>query len=472
MSTIPMTINGREVMAASSFDVIDPATGRAFASAPQADRAQLEEAMAAAQRAFSSWRRVEPAERQRIVAACADALLAAREPLARLLTQEQGKPIRAARHEVDETARWFRHYAGADLSDRVVQDDAGVLARVQRQPLGVVAAITPWNFPLLLAAMKLAPALVTGNVVVLKPSPFTPLATLEMGRLLARVLPAGVLNVVTGGNDLGAWMSVHPVVRKISFTGSVATGMAVAANAAADLKRVTLELGGNDAAIVLDDADPARIARGLLWGAFTNAGQICAGIKRVFVPETLHDAVAAALVETARGIRVGAGLDEAAQMGPVATRPQFERVGTLIAEALGDGAKALCGGVPEDRPGGGYFVRPTILSDTREGMRVVDEEQFGPVLPLLRYRDVDEALARANSGNFGLSASVWSGSEARARVVAAELDCGSTYVNTHLVIKPELPFGGVRWSGIGVENGEWVLDEYTHPKVLYVERTR
>ena len=248
------------------------------------------------------------------------------DDLAAILTAEQGKPLKAAAFEVAEMARWLEYSAGLDLPRAVLQDDEQGHAELVHRPLGVVAAITPWNYPLLLAGWKLGPALLAGNTVVLKPSPFTPLSTLALGRILAGVLPPGVLNVVSGGDELGAWMTSHPAVAKISFTGSVPTGKAVAAAAAPDLKRFTLELGGNDAAIVLDDADPAVIERGLFWGAFINNGQICAGIKRIYVPERLHGDVVEALAHRASRVRVGAGTDAGVQLGPIQNRPQFDRV--------------------------------------------------------------------------------------------------------------------------------------------------
>ncbi|MGA9918202.1 MAG: aldehyde dehydrogenase family protein [Paraburkholderia sp.] len=470
MSLYTMTIDGGDTPAASTFGVVNPATGEVFAQAPQCTREQLDDAMESATHAFVCWGASEDTVRRAALRNIADALTTAQDQLAELVTKEQGKPRGAAAFEVSETARWFRYFATLPLQSETVQDDAMGHAIVVRRPLGVIAAITPWNFPLLLLGMKLAPALLAGNTIVLKPSPYTPLSTLVAGRLIAGLLPPGVLNVVSGSDELGAWMTSHPAVRKISFTGSVATGKAVAGAASPDLKRFTLELGGNDAAIVLDDADPARVAAGLFWGAFTNNGQICAGIKRVYVPDRLHDAVVAALAERARRVRVGNGMDDGVQIGPINNRPQFERVSGLVADALAEGASAAAGGRPVDRPG--YFFEPTILHGTREGMRIVDEEQFGPALPIMRYSDLDEAITRANATPYGLSGSVWSSDAERASRVAAQLDCGSAYVNTHLVVQPHLPFGGWKWSGIGIENGPWGLDAFCSLQVRYSPRAQ
>jgi acyl-CoA reductase-like NAD-dependent aldehyde dehydrogenase len=462
-----MTIGGDRVDAPARFGVVNPATGKVFAEAPECTREQLDAAMAAARSAASSWSADEDARRSALRAA-AQALLDARDRMAPVLSAEQGKPLKAAAYEITEAARWLSYSADLPLARTVLQDDETGYAELVHRPLGVVAAITPWNFPILLAGWKLGPALLAGNTVVLKPSPFTPLSTLLIGDTLAPVLPPGVLNVVSGGDELGAWMTGHPAVRKISFTGSVPTGKAVAAAAAPDLKRFTLELGGNDAAIVLDDADPAAVERGLFWGAFINNGQICAGIKRIYVPEKLHDDLVDALAQRASKVRVGPGTEQGVQLGPIQNRPQFDRVSDLVGDALAHGARAATGGKPMDRDG--YFFEPTILTGVAEGTRIVDEEQFGPAVPVIAYRDLDDAVARANNTNYGLSGSVWSPDTDRAAAVAARLDCGTAFVNDHLTLQPYLPFGGAKWSGMGVENGPWGLHEFTALQVLYRSR--
>ncbi len=462
-----MTIGGAPIRVTRMFGVINPATGKVFAEAPDCSKSELDDAMDAAERAFRTWRSDEKARREGLQRA-AEAIMNAQSELAALLTAEQGKPLSAAAYEVEQAALWLRVSARLELPQQVVQDDATAYAEIVRRPLGVVAAITPWNFPLLLAAWKIGPALLAGNTVVLKPSPFTPLTTLRLGEILASQLPPGVMNVVSGGDELGAWMTSHPAVRKISFTGSVVTGKAIAAAAAPDLKRITLELGGNDAAIVLDDANPAVIAGGMFWGAFINCGQICAGIKRIYVPEALHDDLVVALAERARKVRVGEGTRKGVQIGPINNRPQYERIKDLVNDALATGGKAVAGGKPMD--GDGYFFEPTILTGVSDGMRIVDEEQFGPVLPLIPYRDLDDAIERANATHFGLCGSVWSSDVDRASDVSRRLECGTAYINAHLAIAPHLPFGGTKWSGIGVENGSWGLDEFTNLQVLYRSR--
>ncbi|WP_236792223.1 aldehyde dehydrogenase family protein [Amycolatopsis sp. GM8] len=459
-----MTIDGAAVPAPQTFDVVNPATGQVIAQAPDCAPDQLDAAMHSAQQAYQLWRHEKSARRDLLLKA-ADEVLAAVDEIAPILTAEQGKPLADAQMEVRSVALWFRYYANLEVPVEVIQDDAKARIEVRRRSLGVVAAITPWNFPLSLAAWKIAPALRAGNTMVLKPSPYTPLATLKMVERLARVLPPGVLNAVSGRDPLGASMTQHPVPRKISFTGSVTTGKRVAEAAAGDLKRVTLELGGNDPAIVLDDADPARIADGLFWSAFRNNGQVCSAIKRVYVPEALYADVVDALAEKARSARVGDGAEPGTQLGPVNNEPQLTRVAGLVEEAVARGAEAVTGGRAPDRPG--YFYEPTILAGASDGMRVVDEEQFGPVLPVVPYHDVEEAIARANGTHFGLSGSVWSADGDRAAEVADRLECGTVWINTHLALRPDQPFGGAKWSGLGVENGPWGLYGFTELKVVH-----
>jgi acyl-CoA reductase-like NAD-dependent aldehyde dehydrogenase len=420
-----MTIEGQDLEASGTFPVINPATGASFASAPECSKEQLDHAFQSAADAFQDWR-VDEGLRRASLQKAAELLLASGDDLAPVLTAEQGKPLRDAKGEAMAAGIWFQYFANLEIPNQILQDDEQAFAELIRRPLGVVAAITPWNFPITLASWKIAPALLAGNTIVLKPSPYTPLATLKLGQLLASVLPPGVLNVVSGSDELGQWMTAHPIPRKISFTGSVATGKHVAASAAPDLKRVTLELGGNDPAIVLDDVDPAKVADGLFWGAFANNGQICSAIKRVYVPESMYREVVEALVDRAQSVKVGDGTAEGTQLGPINNKPQYDRVSELVADALAHGATAATGGKPMERDG--YFFEPTILTDVSDGTRIVDEEQFGPALPVISYRDVNDVVDRANATHFGLSGSVWGTDTDRATSIAGRLECGTAWV--------------------------------------------
>ncbi len=463
-----MTIAGEAVPTGETFGVRNPATGEVFAQAPECSRQQLDAAFDAAAKAGRDWK-VDEAARRAALLRAADVLMASSADLAPTLTAEQGKPLADAGIEVFASAIWAQYFANIETPTQVIQDDDSAYVELARRPLGVVAAITPWNFPLTLAFWKIAPSLLAGNTLVLKPSPFTPLTTLQVGELLRDVFPPGVLNIVSGGDQLGAAMTSHPVPRKISFTGSVETGKKVAMSAAPDLKRVTLELGGNDPAIVLDDADPAVVAAAIFAGAFNNNGQVCSAIKRVYVPEALYDDVVEGLAAQARAVKVGEGTEEGVKLGPINNEPQYERVKELVADALANGATAVTGGRAMDRAG--YFFEPTILAGLSDGTRIVDEEQFGPALPVVAYRDLGDAIDRANATHFGLSGSVWSADPERATEVAAQLECGTAWVNTHLALAPQQPFGGFKWSGIGVENGPWGLAEFSEFQVVHRSRS-
>ncbi len=464
MSDFVMTIGGDTVPAEESFGVVNPANGEVFAHAPECSPTQLDAAFDAAAKAQRDWR-ADEGERRATLLKMADVLLASGAELAPVLTAEQGKPLGDANIEVFAAAIWCQYFANLETPPTVIQDDDEALVEVVRRPVGVVAAITPWNFPLTLAFWKIAPALLAGNTLVLKPSPFTPLSTLKVVEILRDVVPPGVVNAVSGGDQLGAWMTSHPVPRKVSFTGSIETGKKVAISAAPDLKRVTLELGGNDPAIVLDDADPSVDSKAIFAGAFNNNGQVCSAIKRVYVPESLYDDVVDGLAAQASAIKVGDGTEADTKLGPINNAPQYERVKELVGDALSRGARAATGGHAMDRPG--YFFEPTILAGLSDGTRIVDEEQFGPALPVISYRDVDDVVERANATHFGLSGSVWGADTDRAANVAGRLECGTAWVNTHLALSPQQPFGGFKWSGVGVENGPWGLAEFSEIQVVY-----
>ena len=465
---VAMTIGGEFVQSPRSTPVIDPSTAEPFTTVPECTVAQLDAAVASASEAFTGWRRSSDEERRAALRAIADVLEANREEVAQLISSEQGKPVAKGVSEVNSALIWIRAYAEMGLPTDVVRDSGTSYAEIRRVPLGVVAAITAWNYPVLLAMWKIAPAVRTGNTVVVKPSPFTPVATLRVGELLCEVLPAGVVNVISGGDEVGRRLVEHPLVRKVSFTGSVATGKAIMRSAGDGLKRLTLELGGNDPGIVLPDANPAALAEELFWAAFSNCGQVCAGLKRLYVPEQLAPTLFDALAEVGAGAVVGPGQDPRSEIGPVQNRPQLERVRSLVAGAIDNGGDAFFVGEAPNGPG--YFHPVTLVRGVREGTALVDEEQFGPVLPILTYRTVDEAVDRANASEFGLGASVWGSDPERAALVAGRLEAGGVFVGQHPGMGPDLPFGGVKQSGIGVESSMLGLSAYTDVQVLNVKR--
>lgn len=463
-----MTIDNAALTAPSSFAAFNPATEAEIGQIPDASREQLDAAVDAARRAFPAWRDRPVAERQALVARIGDAIEANAEELMRLLTREQGKARAGAEWEIFGSAAWCREIAKQSLETEVVEQGPDRTVETRHVPIGVVGAITPWNFPVLLAVWKIAPALVAGNTMVLKPSPYTSLCTLKLGEMLRDILPPGVLNVVSGGDDLGRWMTAHPLIGKISFTGSTATGRKIMESASSNLKRITLELGGNDPAIVMPDVDPAEIAPKLFWAAFQNSAQFCVAAKRIYIHSDIYDATALALVEYAKTIHVGDGSEQGTQLGPIQNRMQFDKLKDLLADIRQSGARVLLGGEIQDGPG--YFVPITIVDQPAEDSRVVTEEAFGPILPLLKFDDIDDVVMRANDTPYGLAASVWSNDTVRARAIAERLECGTVWVNEVHSFGPHIAFGGHKQSGIGVENALDGLREYTNSQTLMISK--
>lgn len=468
MKTFTLVIDGKPVSTARHLEVRNPATGQVVGLSPLATPSDLDAAVAAARAAFPSWAARSSADRAELCGRVAETIDAHAEELAHLLTLEQGKPLNGlgSRFEIGGAVAWTRHTASLDLPVEVVQDGPDGRVELHRKPIGVVGAITPWNWPVMIACWHIIPAIRTGNTVVLKPSPNTPLSTIRLVELINEVLPAGVVNVITDNNDLGAALTSHPDVAKITFTGSTATGRRVMASAADTLKRLTLELGGNDAGIVLPDADPKAIAEGLFWGAFINSGQTCAALKRLYVHDSIYDAVCEALAAYASAIKIGDGLAEDAVLGPLQNAAQFGIVSDFVADAIARGGRVLTGGAPSGGPG--YFYPITLVADLDHGAKLVDFEQFGPALPIIRYHDIEEAITKANDNPSGLGGSVWSGDIATAKQVAARLECGSVWINKHGAIQPNAPFGGVKQSGIGVEFGVDGLKEFTTIQTVFV----
>src|SRR5688572_3634103 len=462
-----LLIDGQLVDTGARLDVINPASGEVFAQCPAAGAAELDAAVAAARRAFPAWRALSWEQRAGYVARIAAALEAHKEPLARLLTQEQGKPVGQSREEIARAGTLSVGMTKIRIGNEVILDNAERYIELRHQPLGVAGIITPWNAPVNLAAGPLASALYTGNCAIIKPSPFTPLTTLRIGEILRGIVPAGVVNVLAGGDELGALLTAHAGIDKISFTGSVATGKKVMASCAATLKRVTLELGGNDAAIVLPDVDVADVAKKLFFAATVNSGQVCMAVKRIYAHADVYEALCAALAAEARKAKLGDGLDPATTLGPIQNRRQFERVCGLKADAEQRG-KAEQGNAPS---GAGYFVAPTVVTGLAENDRLVAEEQFGPIFPVLKFTDVDDAVARANDTRFGLSGSVWSRDLAKATAIAARLEVGTAWVNQHRITAADVPFGGAKESGLGRTYSRMGLEAYLEPQVISVLKT-
>lgn len=458
-----LLIDGELIAGAGTLDVINPATGQPFAAAPRADLALLDRAVAAARAAFPGWAALPVEQRAHRIEQLAAGLEARAAEFARLLTSEQGKPFEQAMGEVIGCTFILRAFRDHRLEPKVLRDSGGNRVVEHRRPLGVVAAITPWNFPLILLMNKLGPALIAGNTMVVKPAPTTPLTTLLFGELCASTLPAGVVNILIDQNDLGAHLTTHPGIDKIAFTGSTETGKKIMASAAGTVKRITLELGGNDAAIVLDDVPPDLAARKVFDGAMVNAGQVCVAVKRAYVPSSIYDAFCEEIAALARGAIVDDGLAQGTMIGPVQNRMQFEKVSELLADAALTG-KVIAGGAPLDR--NGYFIAPTIVRDLPEDARLVQEEQFGPVLPVLRYDDIDDVIARANASEYGLGGTVWGMDIDRATAVAERIQTGTVWVNHHLAIEPDIPFRGAKQSGLGGELGAEALHEYTQAHIV------
>ena len=470
MSDYGLIINGKKVFSSNTFSVLNPANEEVIAECPIASKDQLDEAVSAASIAFKTW----SAEPDNIKAeACGNisaAITEHAEELAHLLTLEQGKPLNGAgsRFELGGAAGWAGYTSTLSLPVKTIQDDDSARIIQTRKPIGVVGSILPWNWPLMIGVWHVLPAIRSGNTVVMKPSPYTPLSTLRMAEIMNECLPPGVLNCVSGEDELGQWMTEHSGIQKIIFTGSIPTGKRVMSSSSATLKRLTLELGGNDAGIVLDDVDPAAVAPGIIEGAFLNNGQTCAALKRLYVHESVHDELCEKLAEVANAVPMGNGLNEENLQGPIQNKMQYDKVVGLYEDAKEKGGKVLCGGDIPDEPG--YFMSYTLMTNVTDGMRIVDEEQFGPLLPIIKYSDINEVLEKANGLETGLGGSVWSSDIERAAEIAAKLECGTAWVNQHGPIAPNVPFGGVKCSGIGVEFAEEGLHEYTTIQVVNVAK--
>lgn len=464
-STSP--VGNQERIKSETFAVINPATEETIAHCPECGGEFLDHVLDMAHQAFYSWQRDEALRRQLLVR-CAEVIRANSESIAKILTAEQGKPFKDALGEVNYSAWWIENTAPQAIPTEIIQDDDTGFVEIRRIPLGVVAGIEPWNFPILTAMLTISVALLTGNTMVIKPSPFTPLSTIRVGELLQEVLPKGVLTIVSGGSETGEYLVRHPIVRKISFTGSIPTGKKIAVSAGDDLKRMVLELGGNDPAIVLPDVDPEKVSHDLFWGAFSNNGQVCIAIKRLYVHENIYQPLVQELARIAQSVKVGNGMDPETQLGPVNNKNQFLRVIELVEDARQSGGKIITGGQPMNCPG--YFYPLTIVTEIYDGTRLVDEEQFGPVLPVIPFTDLDDVVKRANSTHFGLGGSVWTRDLNRGIEIARQIESGTCWINQHGGLDRRVPFGGMKWSGIGRQMDRWDIDAYCELQVINAKR--
>jgi acyl-CoA reductase-like NAD-dependent aldehyde dehydrogenase len=459
------TIGGRGESSDNSFEVINPSTATPFARCPGASKDQLDHAVAAARRAFAEWSALSFAERRKYLHKLAARVRDYADDLAVVITREQGKPLSNSAREVAGTANSLEAMSNIKIKDQVLRNDGKNHISLQFRPMGVVGAITPWNVPVGLAAHKIAQGLIAGNTMLLKPSPYTPLATLLLGELSRDIFPPGVLNVLAGGNDLGQWLTEHAGIDKISFTGSVATGKRVMGSSSGTLKRVTLELGGNDPAIMLEDADFEAMTPKIFGAAFANCGQVRMAIKRVYVPEQRYDQVCESLAGLAKNYRVGDGFEPDVQMGPLQNKMQYDKVlNVLEGTKRQPGVRILAGGHTLNHPG--YYVAPTIVADITDDARLVAEEQFGPILPVLKYKEVDDAIARANNTRMGLCASVWTRDIEKGAAIAARIEAGTVWVNHHLGSEADVPFGGFKESGLGREHGVMGVQSYMEAQVI------
>lgn len=458
-----LLVAGTQVRAKNQTAVVNPATGRAFAECPVASEAHLQLAIDSADASRVAWAR-DADLRRSVLLAVAEVLTKNQDLLAKTLSQEIGVPLRDTTIEAAGAAAFAKFRGAAPLPVDQIHDDGRQSVQVYRAPIGIVGAIVPWNAPLLISAEKVATAFAAGNVVVLKPSLLAPLTTVLFGSLLADIVPPGVLHVLPGDDDLGRALVAHPKVGMISFTGSIAAGRAIMAAAAPRLKRLSLELGGNDAAIVLPDVDIPRVASQVFRGAFYRSGQVCAAIKRLYVHGDVCDEFVAALADVAENATVGDPFDPGVTMGPISNQPQFERIRRLVGDAVSAGGTIVTGGHPIARDG--YFHAPTLVTGVGPGTAVVAEEQFGPVLPIQSFTDVGAAVAAANDTDYGLGASVWTADPAAGAAIAADLEAGSVWVNRHGIVSPEVPFGGMKQSGVGRANGAPGVDQYSELKTV------
>ncbi len=470
MKRFKTMINGEMIEAENHFEVKNPATGETLGFAPISTPEDVKKAVTAAKKAQSAWALKSDEERKNILMEVSQVLAENTPYLAEWITKEQGKPLAGpgSMFEMQACAGWTQVPASLDLPVEVVFEDETRRDEMHRRPIGVVGAIAPWNWPLMIAIWQIIPALRAGNTVVIKPSEYTTLGTLEMVRLMNTVLPKGVLNTISGDGRIGAMLVENKDIDKIMFTGSERTARRIIQASEGNMARLTLECGGNDPAIILPNTEIESKAGDLFWGAFINMGQTCACAKRLYVHEDDYEKVIKVLDGVASQMPMGNGMEEGNVLGPIQNQMQFNKVNDLVEDAKSNGASVIRGGSPME--GKGYFYPITLIGDIDNGSRLVDEEQFGPVLPIIKYKTVEEAIQKANDTETGLGASVWGDDLTEAAKVAARIESGTVWINQHGAIHPMVPFGGMKKSGYGVEFGIEGLKAVTQPQIISIKK--
>ncbi|MCW8039819.1 aldehyde dehydrogenase family protein [Acinetobacter entericus] len=462
-----LIINGQQIQGqALSFAVINPANESVIAEVASVSAGQVNDAVHTALQAFKAWKNVSDDAVKQAFAKIAADIRAEKDEIAQLITLEQGKTIGMAQFEVDAGAGWIDYLSGLDIPVETIQEPNGKTIKVYNRPLGVIASVTPWNWPFMIAVWHIFPALKTKNCVINKPSEYTPLSTIKLVEIINRHVPAGVCSIVLGKGEIGQALTEHADVAKVTFTGSTRTGQSILSHSVSSLKSVVLELGGNDAGIVLADADVERAAQGVFASAFLNAGQTCAALKRLYVHESIYEALTEKLVQIANAQVIGDGADPEVTFGPVQNKMQYDKVNALIADAVARGGQILT--ASKALPDHGYFIAPALIANVQEGIALVDEEQFGPVLPIIKFNAVDEVLERSNNTQFGLGGSIWSTDLAKAEQIASQMETGTVWINSHSDLSPAAPFGGWKLSGLGYSFGLEGLLLFTHKQAVHI----
>ncbi|KAH8701095.1 aldehyde dehydrogenase [Talaromyces proteolyticus] len=461
-------IDGRLETTVETTHGINPSTLEPNPKVPLASEVDVNRAVAAARMAFDLWSEKPLDERRQALIAFADSLAENKGAFARMLTIEQGKPLNQAEVEVDASVKWLKQQATLSFPEDVIVDTEEQRVTTSYTPIGIAAAIVPWNFPLMLACGKLAPALLTGNALILKPSPFTPYCGLKLAELGQRHFPPGVLQALSGDDSLGPILTEHPDIDKISFTGSTATGKRVMESCSRTLKRLTLELGGNDPAIVCEDVNLMTVVPQIVQYVWANSGQLCVAIKRIYVHSSIYPQFLDAFVKMTKSLVVGDGFG-ASHLGPVQNKAQYTRVQSFLDNIGKTDCTVVAGGdfTNENRPGPGYFFTPTVVDNPPDDSMVVTEEPFGPVIPILQWTSEDEVIRRANNSDYGLGASVWTKDTERASRISKKLKAGTVWINSHMLLNPLAPFGGHKKSGLGAEWGVEGLKSYCNTQTFF-----